>query len=99
MPDRPQFTELTLRTYSEALRRELYDAVVWHLWTPLAPGDYVPSYTPDAGQLAVVYVHGRWLALYIDLEEPVDAPPDQRTVMSRILADPDRPSGITLSEV
>ena len=99
MQQPPQFTESLLRTYSEVLRRALYDAVVAHLWTPTAPGDYVPSYTPDAGQLAVVFVHGRWLALYIDLEEPTDAPPDQRAIMSRILADPDRPSGITLAEV
>jgi hypothetical protein len=28
MPEQPKFTPLTLRSYSEALRRELYDAVV-----------------------------------------------------------------------
>ncbi len=99
MQQPPQFTALTLRHYSEALRRDLYDAVVKHLWTPDAPGDYVPAFTPDASQLTVMYSHGRWIVLWIDLEEPADAPPDQRAVMSRILADPDRPFGIQLSEI
>jgi hypothetical protein len=78
MPEHPQFTPLTLRSYSEALRRELYDAVVQHLWTPDDHGDYVPAFTPDAAQLTVMYSHGRWIVVYIDLEEPVHAPPDQR---------------------
>jgi hypothetical protein len=99
MEQRPQFTELTLRSYSEALRRELYDAVVQHLWTPDDHGDYVPAFTPDAAQLTVMYSHGRWIVVYLDLEEPLHAPPDQRAVMSRILADPDRRSGIMLSEI
>jgi hypothetical protein len=99
MPEQPKFTPLTLRTYSEALRRELYDAVVAHLWTPDDHGDYVPPFTPDAAQLTVMYSHGRWIVLYIDLDEAADAPPDQRAVMSRILADPDRRFGVTLSEI
>jgi hypothetical protein len=99
MPEHPQFTPLALRHYSEALRRDLYDAVVLHVWTPTSPGDYVPAYTPDACGLVVMFTHGRWLAVWIDLEEPTDAPPDQRAVMSRILADPERPFGIQLSEI
>lgn len=99
MPEHPQFTALTLRSYSEALRRKLYDAVVAHLWTPDAPGDYVPAFTPDAAQLTVMYTHGRWIVVYLDLEEPPHAPPDQRAQMARILADPSRPFGITLSEI
>jgi hypothetical protein len=99
MPDRQKFTSLTLRTYSEALRRDLYDAVVLHVWTPTAPGDYVPPYTPDAAQLTVMYTHGRWIAIWIELDEPADAPPDQRASMCRIMADPDQPFGIQLSEV
>ena len=75
------------------------DAVVQHLWMPGAPDDYNPSFTPDAAQLTVTYLAGRWFVVYIDLEEPTDAPPDRRVVMSRVLADPDRPFGITLSEV
>jgi hypothetical protein len=47
----------------------------------------------------VSYDHGRWLVTYTDLEEPADAPPDQRAVMSRVLADPDRRFGVTLSEI
>jgi hypothetical protein len=99
MPEHPQFTPQSLLRYTESLRRELYDAVVLHLWTPDAPGDYVPAFTPDAAQLTVMYSHGRWIVVYLDLEEPADAPPDQRAQMSRILAAPDRPFGITLSEI
>ena len=90
---------MDLTRYTEAIRRELYDRVVQHLWTPLAPGDYVPSYTPDAAQLTVLYTHGRWIVLYLDLEEDADAPPDQRAVMSRVVADPDSHFGVHLSEV
>ena len=99
MPEHPQFTETRLRTYTETLRRELYDAVVQHLWTREDSGDYIPPFTPDAAQLTVMYSHGRWLLVYLDLEEPTDAPPDQRAVMSRILAAPDRRFGIQLSEI
>ena len=99
MPDRPQFTPQSLLTYTEALRRQLYDAVVAHLWTREDSGDYIPPFTPDAAQLTVMYSHGRWLVIYLDLEEPVTAPADRRAVMSRILAAPDRRFGIQLSEI
>ena len=99
MPDRPQFTEFSLSVYSETLRRQLYDAVVQHIWTAEDPGDYVPPYTPDAARLRILYLQGRWMVLYFDLEEPADAPLDQRAVMARILAAPDYRFGIRLSEV
>ena len=99
MPEQHKFTPLSLRQYSEALRRELYDVVVQHLWTPDDHGDYVPPYTPDACDLVVSYSHGRWIVTYTDLEESAGAPPDQRMVMSRILADPDRRFGIQLAEI
>ena len=99
MSDQGKSIPYDLSRYTEATRRALYDAVVLHLWTPTAPGDYVPPYTPDACGLTVMYTHGRWIALYLDLEEPADAPPDQRAVMSRILRAPDRPFGIQLSEI
>ena len=99
MPEHPKFSALSLRTYTEALRRDLYDAVVQHVWTPDAPGDYVPSYTADAAQLTILYMQGRWIVMWTDLEEAENAPPDQRLVMSRILADPDRRFGVQLSEI
>lgn len=99
MPEHPQFTASALLRYTETLRRQLYDAVVLHLWTPLDPGDYVPAFTPDAAQLTVMYSHGRWIVAYLDLDEAADAPPDQRAVMARVLADPSRPFGIQLSEI
>ena len=99
MPEHPQFIASALHRYSETLRRQLYDAVVQHLWTPLHPGDYVPDFTPDAAQLQIEFRHGRWIVTYVDLEAEADAPPDQRAVMSRIHAAPDRPFGIQLSEV
>jgi hypothetical protein len=99
MPEQYKFTPLSLRTYTEALRRDLYDAVVLHIWTPTGPGDYVPAFTPDAAQLTVTYMHGRWIAVWMDLDEATDAPPDQRAVMSRVLPSPDSPFGIQLSEI
>jgi hypothetical protein len=36
-----------------------------------------------------VYVDGRWLVLYLAMEKPTNTPPDQRAVMSRVVADPD----------
>jgi len=99
MPERQKSIPLDLTRYTEGTRRELYDRVVQHLWTPLSPGDYVPTYTPDACGLMVVYTHGRWIVVYLDLEEPTDAPPDQRAVMSRVVADPDSRFGVQLSEV
>lgn len=99
MPEHPKSTPLDLTRYTEATRRELYDRVVQHLWTPIDPGDYVPPFTPDACGLTVAYSHGRWLLLYIDLEEPTDAPADRRAVMSRILSDPSKRFGIHLSEI
>ena len=99
MPERQKSIPLDLTRYTEGTRRELYARVVQHLWTPLGPGDYVPSYTPDAAELTVMYTHGRWIVLYMDLEEPEDALPDQRAVMSRVVADPDSRFGVHLSEV
>lgn len=99
MPEQSKLIPLDLSRYTESVRRELYDRVVQHLWTPLAPGDYVPAYTPDACALTVMYTHGRWIVTYMDLEEPADAPADQRAVMSRVVADPDSRFGVHLSEV
>jgi len=99
MPEQEKFTESMLRSYSEALRRELYDRVVQHLWTPMGPGDYVPTYTPDACGLTVMYTHGRWIVVYLDLEEPADAPPDQRAIMSRVIAAPESRFGVQLVEI
>jgi hypothetical protein len=99
MSDQDKSIPFDLSRYTESTRRALYDAVVAHLWTPIDPDDYTPPFSPDAAQLMVVYTHGRWLLSYIDLDEPADAPPERRTVLSRILPDPDRRFGITLSEV
>ena len=99
MPEQTKSIPLDLTRYTEATRREVYDRVVRHLWTPIDPGDYVPSYTPDAAQLTVSYLGGRWIVSYIDLEEPADAPADRRAVLSRVLFAPDRPLGIQLSEI
>jgi hypothetical protein len=99
MPKHPQFTPSALHRYSESLRRQLYDAVVAHVWTPTGPGDYVPDYTPDSAGLTVVYLFGRWFVFWVELEEPDTAPNDQRIQVARIIASPDSPFGIQLSEV
>ncbi len=84
---------------SEALRRALYDAVVRLIWTPAVPEEHVPTYTPDDCGLVVMYSHGRWIASWLDLEEPADAPADQLEQMVRVLAAPDSPFGILFSEI
>ena len=99
MPEQSNSTPLDLTRYTEGMRRELYDRVVQHLWTPDHADDYTPEFSPDAAQLAVYFLAGRWFLTYIDLDEPADAPPDRRIVVSRVLAAPDRRFGIQLSEV
>ena len=99
MPEQKKSIPLDLTRYTEATRRELYDRVVLHIWEPTLSGDYVPSYTPEAAQLVVVYLFGRWIVAWTDLEEEAEASPDQRAVMSRILSSPDSRFGIMLSEI
>jgi hypothetical protein len=99
MPEHPQFTASALHHYSEALRRQVYDAVVAHVWTPTGPGDYVPDYAPDAAGLTVVFLLGRWFVYWVELDEPNTAPRDQQIQLARVIAAPESRFGIMLSEV
>jgi len=99
MPEHQKFTASALLTYTESLRRELYDSVVRLIWTPAGPEEHVPTYTPDDCGLVVMYSHGRWIVTWLDLEEPADAPADQLEQMARVLASPGSPFGIVLSEI
>jgi len=99
MPEQSKFTPQSLTRYTEALRRELYDSVVRLIWTPAGPDEHVPAYTPDDCGLVVMYTHGRWIASWLDLEEPADAPADRLEQMVRVLAAPGSPFGIVLSEI
>jgi hypothetical protein len=99
MPEQSQFTPQSLLRYTESLRRELYDAVVRLIWTPTGPEEHIPAFTPDEAQLTVMFSHGRWIAIWIDLEEPANAPADQRAQMVRVLAAPESPFGIVFSEI
>lgn len=66
-----------LSRYTEAVRRRLYDRIA---------ADFAPptGYTADAAGLQVVFLAGRWFAVWADLEEPEDQPAALRTRIVRI---------------
>jgi hypothetical protein len=66
---------------------------------PEHPEDFVPQYTPDQAGLQVVYVFGRWWAIWRQLEEPEDIPAPQRWVVLQIEADPAAPHGVSFTGV
>ena len=98
MPEHPQFTPQSIALYTESLRRALYDAVVRLMWTPVG-NDSAPAYTPDQCGLTVAYAYGRSLAMWTELSEHPDAPPDRRMQLVRVQADPDSPFGIVFQEI
>src|SRR5829696_1053104 len=60
MPDRPHsIPNLETASYSEALRRELYDIAVQIIFYDGSP---IPDYTPDQCELVVFHIWGRWFA-------------------------------------
>ncbi len=94
---------LDLEAYTEATRRALYDLVVAvHFTAPAAVkrGDWYPDYSPDEAGLVVLFVRGRWLALWTRLEELTsDLPASRREAIVRIQAAPEAPHGVTFHEV
>ena len=92
---------LDLERFSEGTRQVIYAAVVATHWNAPAesPDDFVPSYTPDEAGLQVVFLYGRWWAVWRQLEEPEDIPPAQRWEVLRIEADPDAPFGVSFTGV
>jgi hypothetical protein len=102
MPELPEVysTPLDLSRYTESTRRDLYDRLVRIQFTPQAtdPEDAAPLQDPDAAELTVFYLFGRWFAYWRELPEP-GLPTWRMTEMVRIQAAPDSPDGIILYEI
>ena len=104
MPDltKSTFPDLDRAPVTEALRRELYDAVVRVAFPALPDLDeIVPTFTPDDGGLAVFHVWGRWFAVWRDLdsEQDIHLPYSRVWQVVRLQSDPSRPEGIIFEEV
>lgn len=87
---------------TEALRRQLYDAVVRVAFPKDPdPDEIPPDFSPDDGRLVVFYVWGRWFAVWRDLDaEDEDHLPLSRTwQVVRLQSDPSQPEGIMFHEV
>jgi hypothetical protein len=90
-----------LSRYTEHTRAALYNAVVAIHWDfePEHPEDSAPDYTPDEAGLQVVFLLGRWFAVWRMLEEPEDVPLSQRWNVLAIDTDPDSPHGLSFTAV
>ena len=97
MPELPEVypTPLDLTRYTESTRRDLYERLVRIQFTRQAsdPEDAAPLQDPDAAELTVFYLFGRWFAYWRELPEP-GLPTWRLTEMVRIQAAPDSPDGI-----
>ena len=98
MPDRPHsIPNLETASYSEALRRELYDIAVQIIFYNGSP---IPDYTPDQCELVVFHLYGRWFATWRDLESNAETLPLARLwQVVRLQNDAHAPHGIMLHEV
>jgi hypothetical protein len=78
-PGRP-LGAIDLRQSDEATGQALYELVEKDNFSAVRPdGDaWVPPYTAEEAQLRVFHLHGRWLATWLKLEEPGDAPEARR---------------------
>jgi hypothetical protein len=99
VPREPRAWDLT--RYSDDVRDAIYEAVVAIHWNaaPEHPDDFVPEYTPEDAGLQVVYILGRWFAIWRQLEEPHDIPPAQRWEVLRVEANPSAPFGLSFTGV
>jgi hypothetical protein len=87
-------TAFDLAQFSEAVRRRLYDRI-----TEIQFDRPDIRHTPDQARLQVVYLAGRWFAVWVDLDEPAIVPDHLRVKIMRIGARPSDPAGIVLHEV
>jgi len=99
MSEHPQFTPLTLRIYSEAVRRQVYDRVVALVWTKEGPDDHVPSFSPDQAGLMIFHLFGKWFAVWSDLEAVGPGSVERKTELVRVQESADTRYGIILAEV
>ena len=114
MPDRPQSTTpppvppaIDLSEVTEGTRRALYDAVVAVHFT-ITPeeiaearkaGEWYQRFSPDECRLAVVYLAGRWFAVWRILDAEDDAPEDQHWSIVRVEPSLSLPYGVEFYEV
>ena len=84
---------LDLNAESEVTRRLLYRIVVQDNFTD------EPPYTAEQAGLKIVYLGGRWLATYLKLEVPSDAPESQRRELLVLSENPNRLGGLYYYEV
>jgi hypothetical protein len=112
MPEQENRTptpSIDLGRVTEETRRALYDAVVAVHFTPTydelqgavrdPDNHWVPAYGPDEARLAVFYLYGRWVAVWRALDEPEDAPEEQRWTVLRIGPSGDGSGGVIFFEV
>ncbi|HBL25826.1 MAG TPA: hypothetical protein DD490_03220 [Acidobacteria bacterium] len=93
---------LDLSRFDEATRRRLYGLVVRDNFLPRPEegGEtWVPPYGPEEAGLEILWLHGRWLATWLKLEEPAALRPGERRELLRIEADPENALRIVYSEV
>ena len=99
MPSLPHsIPNLETASYSERLRRELYDVAVQIIFYEGSP---IPDDTPDTCELVVFYLYGRWFATWRDLESDAEAslPLARVWQVVRLQNDSHAPHGIMLHEV
>jgi hypothetical protein len=108
MPNRSQSIPIDLTLPTEAIRRQLYDAVVAIHFTP-APGEILAAkragewyqkHTADECGLQVVYLFGRWFVVWRQWEEiEDDTPESQEWEVLTVNARPSARFGIEFQEV
>lgn len=94
MSDLTATAPFDLTRFSEVIRRRLYDRITQIQF--LRPGN---AYTPDEARLQVVYLAGRWFAVWVDLNEPAELPEHLRFRIMRIGASQAEPEAIELYEI
>jgi hypothetical protein len=85
---------LDLGVYTEATRRALYELVAAEFFghtEPAVEKSVAEPYTPDQAGLEVVYLWGRWFAVWWKLELPATLPEAERREIRRLEENKDRP--------
>jgi len=99
--DERALVHLDLDQDGEAIRKILYDFVVWEYFTPRAledAGDFcVPNYTPEECGLRVLFEHGRWFVTWLKLEKDSSQPEAQRRQL--LVFEKDEDGHLVLAEV
>jgi hypothetical protein len=92
---------LDLTLFSEATRQTLYHLVVQEYFTAqeIDGEEWEPPYSPEQAGLEVVFLYGRWLVTWWKLEEPADAPEQDRRELLLIEPAAEGDSGIMYCEI